>query len=83
MWMYLGPSCPDHPFSTELDNTEINTQIRGFLAHEVNQNSSSGPTPLREGVNSPWMSLLELTFVYLLLAIIKCQFHAPPCRVYA
>jgi hypothetical protein len=29
IWMYPGPSCPDHPFSTELEGTEINTQIRG------------------------------------------------------
>jgi hypothetical protein len=27
MWMYLGPSCPDHPFSVELGDTENNTQI--------------------------------------------------------
>jgi hypothetical protein len=25
MWMYLRPSCPDRPFSVELDGTEINT----------------------------------------------------------
>jgi hypothetical protein len=33
MWMYSGPSCPDHPFSSELDDKEINTRIRGVLAH--------------------------------------------------
>jgi hypothetical protein len=27
--MYPGPSCPDCPFSIELDDTEINTQIKG------------------------------------------------------
>jgi hypothetical protein len=31
MWMYPGLSCPDHPFSLELDGTEINTWIRGSL----------------------------------------------------
>jgi hypothetical protein len=25
MWIYLGPSCPDHPFSKELGDAEINT----------------------------------------------------------
>jgi hypothetical protein len=27
MWMYLGPSYPDHPFFAELGDVEINTQI--------------------------------------------------------
>jgi hypothetical protein len=27
MWMYPGSSCPDGPFSTELDDMEVNTQI--------------------------------------------------------
>jgi hypothetical protein len=31
MWMYLGSSCPDRPFSVELGDTEINTWIRGSL----------------------------------------------------
>jgi hypothetical protein len=48
-----GPSCPDHPFSTELGDTEINTQIRGVLAHEVNLNLGSGSVPLREGSTAP------------------------------
>jgi hypothetical protein len=49
MWIYPGPSCPNFAFSTELDDTEINT---------------------RKGrVVSPWVSLLELTFMCL------CQFQ--------
>jgi hypothetical protein len=32
LWMYPGLSCPDHPFSTQLGDTEINTWIRGVLA---------------------------------------------------
>jgi hypothetical protein len=68
MWRYLGSSCPDHPFSTELDSTEINTQIRGVLARGADLIFSSGLVPLSEGVDSLWVSLLELTFVYL------CQF---------
>jgi hypothetical protein len=67
MWMYPGPSCPDRPFSTELDDMEINTQIRGIL-HGANQNCGPGPVHLREGVDSPWVSLIEITFVCL------CQF---------
>jgi hypothetical protein len=27
MWMYLGLSCLDHPFSAELDGMEVNTRI--------------------------------------------------------
>jgi hypothetical protein len=68
MWVYQGPSCPDRPFSAELDGTEVNTQIRGVLAHGADLNSGSSPVPIRDGVNSPWVSLLDLTFVCL------CQF---------
>jgi hypothetical protein len=27
VWIYPGPSCPDHPFSIELGDMEINTRI--------------------------------------------------------
>jgi hypothetical protein len=30
MWVYPGPSYPDHSFSAELDDLEINTQKRGW-----------------------------------------------------
>jgi hypothetical protein len=55
MWMYPEPSYPDRPFSTELNNTEINTRIRGgrVLAHGADPNFGSDPIPLREGVVSP------------------------------
>jgi hypothetical protein len=62
MWIYSGPSCPDHPFSTELGDTEINTQIRGVLAHGADLNLGSGLIPLREGIDSPWLSSLGLLF---------------------
>jgi hypothetical protein len=62
MWMYLGPSCPDRPFSTELGNTEIDTQIRGVLAHGTNLNLGFSLIPLREGVNNPWVSSLGFSF---------------------
>jgi hypothetical protein len=32
MWMYMGSSCPDCPFSNELGDDEINTQIHRVLA---------------------------------------------------
>jgi hypothetical protein len=51
-----------------LDDTEINTRIRGVLAHGANLNPGSGLVPLREGVNNTWVSPLRLTFGYL------CQF---------
>jgi hypothetical protein len=68
MWMYLGLSCPDRSFSTEFDSVKINTRIQGPLVHGADQDPSPSPVPLREGVISPRVSLLELTFVCL------CQF---------
>jgi hypothetical protein len=53
MWMYPGPSCPNHRFSAESDDTEINTRIRGVLAHGIDPNFCSGLVSLKEGVNSP------------------------------
>jgi hypothetical protein len=63
IWMYPGLSCPGHPFSVELDDMEINTQIRGGPCSLADQNFGSGLVFLREGVVSPWESLLELTFI--------------------
>jgi hypothetical protein len=60
MWMHMGPGCPDLPFSTELGDSEINTRVREILAHGVDQNFGSGSVPPREGVESPWVSLLKL-----------------------
>jgi hypothetical protein len=76
MWMYPGPCCTDRPFSEELGNTEINTQVRGVLAHGANLNLGSGLVPLREGIDSPWVSLVGLTFGYLchLLFLSVCMF---------
>jgi hypothetical protein len=68
-WMYSGPSCLDHPFSEELGDTEINTQIRMVLAHGAILNLGTGPSSLREGVDSTWVSLLGHTLGYL------CQFQ--------
>jgi hypothetical protein len=68
IWMCPGPSYPDRPFSGELGDMEINSQIREVLAHGANLNFGSSLVPLREGIKSPWVSLLELILVYL------CQF---------
>jgi hypothetical protein len=48
IWIYPRPSCLDHPFSTELGNTDINTRIRGVLPHGADQSFGSGLVPLRE-----------------------------------
>jgi hypothetical protein len=72
MWMYPGPSHHDRPFSAEFDDTEVNTQIRGVLAHGADQNFGTGLVPLREVVNSPCVSLLELTF-HLLVSVSASQ----------
>jgi hypothetical protein len=53
MWMYPRPSCSDHPFSAELGDAEINTQIQGVLAHGADLNFGSGSIPLRQGVDKP------------------------------
>jgi hypothetical protein len=90
--MYSGPSCPDSPFSVELVDAEINTLIwgrgGGVLAYGADLIFGSGPVPLREGVDDPWVSPLEFTFVYLhqFLLLNTCMFmcrvsgmHAVPC----
>jgi hypothetical protein len=58
MCMYLEPSCPDRRFFEELSNVEINTWIHMDLAPGANSNLGAGPTPLREGVDSTWVSPL-------------------------
>jgi hypothetical protein len=58
-----GTKLPDRSFSVELDDMEINARIRGILVHGVNQNFGPSLVPLREGVISPWVSLLELIFI--------------------
>jgi hypothetical protein len=68
MWMYPGPSYPDRPFSEELGDTEINTQIHRVLAHGVNLNPGDDPTPLRERVDNTRVSPLRPIFGCL------CQF---------
>jgi hypothetical protein len=65
MWMYPEPSCPDHPISMELGDTKINTQIQGVPPHGADLNFDSGKVPLREGVESPWVSPLKLILIYL------------------
>jgi hypothetical protein len=72
MWRYPGPSCSDHSFSAELDDKEIDTQVRMILALRVHQSSGPFPIPLVEGVISPWVSPLKL-----ILALL-CRFLPSP-----
>jgi hypothetical protein len=65
MWMYAGTGCPDRPFSKELGDTKINTQICGVLTLGADLDLSSSLIPIREGVDSPWVSPLGPTFGYL------------------
>jgi hypothetical protein len=58
--MYLGPSCLDCSLSIELDDADIDAQIQRILALEAHQNSGPSLINLREGVISPWVSLLKL-----------------------
>jgi hypothetical protein len=68
MWMYLGPSCPYRTLSEELGDTEVNTRVRGVLAHGAVSNLGANPVPLREGAGNPWVCPLRPSFSYL------CQF---------
>jgi hypothetical protein len=60
MWVYSRPSCPDRSFSAELDDAEVDAQIRRALVHEASWNSGPSPIPLREGAISTWVSPLKL-----------------------
>jgi hypothetical protein len=62
MWMDPGPSCPDHPFSKELGDRKVSTRVHGVHAHGAIPNLGTGPVPLREGIESPSVSLLGPTF---------------------
>jgi hypothetical protein len=62
MWMCLGPSCLDRPFSEELGDAEINTRIHRVLAHGVILNPGASPAPLREGVDSTRVSPFAIAF---------------------
>jgi hypothetical protein len=58
MWSYPGPSCPNHSFSAELVDEEVDTRVQRILVLRVNQHSS--PVPLWDGVVSPLVSPLGL-----------------------
>jgi hypothetical protein len=62
MWLYLGPSYPDYPFSEELEVAEINTWIYNVLAYGADLNLGAGSSPLREGVDSTRVSLFAFAF---------------------
>jgi hypothetical protein len=51
-----GPSCPDHLFSEELRDVEINTQIHKVLAHGADLIPRASPASLREGVDNTRVS---------------------------
>jgi hypothetical protein len=60
--MYPGPSCPDHPFSEELGDAEINTWTHKILAHGADLNPGASPAPLSEGVDCTKVSPLRPIF---------------------
>jgi hypothetical protein len=43
MLMYPRRTCLDRPFSKELDDLEINTQLHKVLAHEAVLKPGAGP----------------------------------------
>jgi hypothetical protein len=59
MWLYSGLCFPNRSFSKELSAADINTQIHKVLDHGANSDHGVGPAPLREGVASTRVSLLE------------------------
>jgi hypothetical protein len=52
MWLYPGPSCPDHPSSEELSSVEVDSRIHMFLDLRVYLNPRAGPAPMERGVAS-------------------------------
>jgi hypothetical protein len=62
MWMYPRPSCPNHPFSEELGEVEINTRIHRVHDHGADLNLGVDPTHIREGVDNTRVSLSAFTF---------------------
>jgi hypothetical protein len=60
MLRYPGPGYPDCSFSAELMDMEVEAWVQKLLALGVRQPSTPGPASLREGVDSPWVSLFEL-----------------------
>jgi hypothetical protein len=62
MSTYPRPSCPNHLFSDELGDMEINTRIHKVLAHGADLNPRVGPASLRKGVNNSWVSPLGPIF---------------------
>jgi hypothetical protein len=74
--MYLGPSCPDCPFSAELGDMDINTWIRGVLDHGADLNLDSSPIPFRGRVDNPWVSSLGFLFGFIcrFMFLTECVF---------
>jgi hypothetical protein len=53
---------PDHPFSEELGDAEINTWTHKILAHGADLNPGASPAPLSEGVDCTKVSPLRPIF---------------------
>jgi hypothetical protein len=71
MWLYPGPSCPDCPFSEELNVTEVDSWVHKVLDLWVNPNSGAGPAVLQEGVANVRVS----TLYSILVAFMILSFH--------
>jgi hypothetical protein len=88
------PSCPDHLFSEELGDVEINTQIHKVLAHGADLIPRASPASLREGVDntrvSPYGSifwlfvqfhpLTVLMFLHRMLGTLTACHKGSPCQ---
>jgi hypothetical protein len=72
MWMYPGPSCPDHPSSEELSAVEVHSWIHKVLDLGVNLNPRAGPTPLQGGVASDRVSTLGPISVAFMILSFHC-----------
>jgi hypothetical protein len=80
MWMHSGPSCLDHLFSQSSVIQRSTPEFEGSLLMGFDLNLGSDLIPLWEGVDSPWVSLLGLSFDYLcrFLFLTICVFL---CRI--
>jgi hypothetical protein len=71
MWLYRGPSCPNHSSFEELSVVEIDARIHKVLDLRIKLNPRACPTTLQGGVASARICTLGLV----LIAFMILSFH--------
>jgi hypothetical protein len=74
MWMCPEPTCSDCPFSEELGYMEINTQIRGILAHGDRSESWLQPHPFKGRGQQPLGEFAQTHFqLFVPISVSQCM----------